>query len=64
LSAIVIRALNGNPSRTCATSRRTFGPSSRSSFRTGTTISTSGAAPGGDSTFMIESVPIGNERPL
>src|ERR1700735_4439538 len=40
LSAIVIRAENGNSSRRNACSRRTLGPRSRSSLRTGITIST------------------------
>src|SRR6266702_3836755 len=42
LSAIVIRALNGKLSRRKPASRRTLGARSRSSLRTGTTMSTWG----------------------
>jgi hypothetical protein len=40
LSAIVTTTVNGNPSPSKATSRRTLAARSRSSFRTGITIST------------------------
>ena len=59
LSAIVTRAVHGKADRRYPTSRRTLGARSRSSFRTGITISTCG-----ETSLMPVSVKPLDERPL